>query len=47
MLIAGKKNVKVYADDNGQDLLAAGDVDLTMEYNGDILQVMKEDDDIT
>ncbi|QIG50188.1 spermidine/putrescine ABC transporter substrate-binding protein [Nordella sp. HKS 07] len=47
LLIAGKKNVKVYADDNGQDLLAAGDVDLTMEYNGDILQVMQEDDDIT
>ena len=39
--------MKVYADDNGQDLLAAGDVDLTMEYNGDILQVMTEDDDIT
>ncbi|MGE0004162.1 MAG: PotD/PotF family extracellular solute-binding protein [Parvibaculaceae bacterium] len=47
LLIAGKKNVKVYADDNGQDLLASGDVDLTMEYNGDILQVMAEDDDIS
>ena len=46
LLIASKKNVKVFADDNGQDLLASGDVDLTMEYNGDILQVMAEDDDI-
>ena len=46
LLIANKKNIKVFADDNGQDLLASGDVDLTMEYNGDILQVMAEDDDI-
>ena len=47
LLIAGKKNVKVFAKDNGQDLLASGDVDLTMEYNGDILQVMTEDDDLS
>jgi len=47
LLIAGKKNIKVYAKDNGQDLLASGDVDLTMEYNGDILQVMTEDDDLS
>jgi spermidine/putrescine transport system substrate-binding protein len=47
LLIKGKKNVKVYADDNGQDLLAAGEVDLTMEWNGDIIQVMSEDDDIS
>jgi spermidine/putrescine transport system substrate-binding protein len=47
LLIAGKQNVKVYAKDNGQDLLASGDVDVTMEYNGDILQVMAEDDDLT
>lgn len=46
LLIAGKKIVKKYADDNGQDLLAQGEVDLTMEYNGDIAQVMAEDDDI-
>jgi spermidine/putrescine transport system substrate-binding protein len=46
LLIAGKKNVKKYADDNGQDLLAQGEVDLTMEYNGDIAQLMAEDDDI-
>ena len=47
LLIAAKKLVKKYADDNGQDLLAQGEVDLTMEYNGDIAQVMLEDEDIT
>jgi spermidine/putrescine transport system substrate-binding protein len=46
LLIAAKKLVKKYADDNGQDLLAQGEVDLTMEYNGDIAQVMLEDQDI-
>jgi spermidine/putrescine transport system substrate-binding protein len=47
LLIASKKMVKKYADDNGQDLLAQGEVDLAVEYNGDIAQVMAEDDDIT
>ncbi len=47
LLIAGKKIIKKYADDNGQDLLASGEVDITMEYNGDIAQVMAEDDDLT
>jgi spermidine/putrescine transport system substrate-binding protein len=47
LLISAKKIIKKYADDNGQDLLAQGEVDITMEYNGDIAQVMKEDDDIT
>jgi spermidine/putrescine transport system substrate-binding protein len=47
LLIAGKKNIKVYADDNGQDLLASKEVDIAMEWNGDILQVMKDDKDIT
>ncbi|MDX1431636.1 MAG: spermidine/putrescine ABC transporter substrate-binding protein [Gammaproteobacteria bacterium] len=46
MLIKQKPNIKVFAEDNGQDLLASGEVDLTMEWNGDILQVMAEDDDI-
>ena len=46
MLIKQKPHIKTFAEDNGQDLLAAGDVDLTMEWNGDILQVMDEDDDI-
>jgi spermidine/putrescine transport system substrate-binding protein len=47
LLIAGKKNVKTYADDNGQDLLASGEVDLAMEWNGDIIQVMAEDEDLS
>ena len=46
MLIKQKPHIKVFAEDNGQDLLASGEVDLTMEWNGDILQVMTEDDDV-
>jgi spermidine/putrescine transport system substrate-binding protein len=46
LLIANKKNVKVYADDNGQDLLASGEVDLAQEWNGDVIQVMKDDPDL-
>jgi len=45
-LIKQKPNIKVFAEDNGQDLLLSGTVDLTMEWNGDILQVMAEDDDL-
>lgn len=41
-----KDNIVAFAPDNGQDLLLAGEVDLAMEWNGDILQVMEEDDDI-
>lgn len=47
LIIANKGNIKVFADDNGQDLLASGEVDLAQEWNGDILQVMEEDKDIT
>ena len=46
LIIEQKENIKVFADDNGQDLLLSGEVDLTQEWNGDILQVMEEDDDI-
>jgi len=46
LLIAQKKHIKVFADDNGQDLLASGEVDLVQEWNGDILQTMEEDKDI-
>jgi len=46
MLIAQKSRIAAFAPDNGQDLLLAGEVDLAMEWNGDILQVMEEDDDI-
>ncbi len=47
LLIAQKPNIKVFAPDNGQDLLLSGEVDITMEWNGDILQVMAEDPDIS
>ena len=46
MVIAQKKNIAAFAPDNGQDLLLSGEVDLAMEWNGDILQVMGEDDDL-
>ena len=46
LLIAQKPRITAFAPDNGQDLLLAGEVDLAMEWNGDILQVMEEDDDI-
>jgi spermidine/putrescine transport system substrate-binding protein len=47
LLIAAKSIIKKYADDTGQDLLAQGEVDLTMEYNGDIAQLMGEDKDVS
>lgn len=46
MLIKQKPNIKTFHEDNGQDLLLSGEVDLVMEYNGDIAQIMKEDPDI-
>ena len=46
MLIRQKPNIKTFHEDNGQDLLLAGDVDLVLEPNGDIAQIASEDDDI-
>ncbi len=46
VLIAAKPRIRTFAPDTGQDLLIAGEVDLCLEYNGDILQVMEEDDDL-
>lgn len=46
MMIKQKPNVKNFHSDDGQDLLMKGDVDLVLEYNGDIAQVMIEDKDI-
>ena len=46
MLIKQKPNIKSFHEDNGQDLLLSGEVDVVMEYNGDIAQVMTEDDDL-
>ena len=47
LIIRQKPHIKAFAADNGQDLLLSGEVDLTMEWNGDILQIMEEDDDIS
>jgi len=46
LLLANKANVRTLAGDNGQDLILSNEVDLAMEYNGDMLQVKAEDDDI-
>jgi spermidine/putrescine transport system substrate-binding protein len=47
LLIKQKKHIKAFAPDEGQNMLAAGDVDLVMEWNGDIISLMEEDDDVT
>lgn len=46
MMIKQKPNIKAFHEDNGQDLLLKGEVDLVLEYNGDIAQIMSEDEDI-
>jgi len=47
LLIKQKPNIKSFHEDNGQDLLLSGEVDVVMEYNGDIAQIMTEDEDIS
>lgn len=47
LLIAAKSGIKAFAPDNGQDLLLSGEVDLAMEWNGDMQQVISEDDDLS
>lgn len=46
LLVAAKPRIKTFAPDSGQDLLLSGEVDLAVEWNGDIVQVMAEDDDL-
>jgi len=46
MYIKQKPNIKIFHNDEGQDLLLSGDIDIVMEYNGDIAQVMMEDPDL-
>jgi len=46
LLIRQKPNVLLFHDDDGQSLLEAGDIDIVIEYNGDIAQVMQEDHDL-
>jgi len=47
LLIKQKPHIKAFAPDEGQNMLIAGDVDIVMEWNGDINQVMSEDDDLS
>jgi spermidine/putrescine transport system substrate-binding protein len=46
LIIQQKPHIKAFAPDEGQNMLVAGDVDVVMEWNGDIIQVMEEDDDL-
>jgi spermidine/putrescine-binding protein len=46
MMIKQKPNIKSFHEDNGQDLLLKGEVDLVLEYNGDIAQIMSDEPDI-
>lgn len=46
ILTKQKPRITSFHEDNGQDLLRSGEVDIVMEYNGDIAQLMADDDDI-
>jgi hypothetical protein len=46
LLVRQKPHIKAFAPDEGQNMLIAGDVDLVMEWNGDIVQAMADDDDL-
>lgn len=46
MLIKQKPFVKAFHEDNGQDMLLSKEVDIVLEYNGDIAQIKTEDDDV-
>jgi spermidine/putrescine transport system substrate-binding protein len=45
MLIRQKPHVKAFHEDDGQDLLVSGEVDIVIEYCGDIAQIMTEHGD--
>jgi spermidine/putrescine transport system substrate-binding protein len=45
MLIRQKRHIKAFHEDDGQDLLVSGEVDLVLEYCGDIAQVITEHGD--
>jgi spermidine/putrescine transport system substrate-binding protein len=46
LFLANKDKILTYAPDNGQDLLEAGDADMVVEYNGDIMQMMEDNSNI-
>lgn len=43
---ANRSNVKMFHDDDGQDLLLQREIDLVIEYNGDMANAIAEDSDI-
>lgn len=46
LLVKQKKHIKKFHEDDGQDLLLKKEVDIVLEYNGDIAQAKVDDDDI-
>ncbi|MGD9814791.1 MAG: PotD/PotF family extracellular solute-binding protein [Hyphomonadaceae bacterium] len=40
MLIRQKRRVKAFHEDDGQDLLESGEIDIVLEYNGDMAQLI-------
>ena len=46
LLVTANKGILTFAPDSGQDLLAAGTAHAVLEWSGDVLQVMAEDDDL-
>jgi spermidine/putrescine transport system substrate-binding protein len=40
MLIRQKPHVKAFHEDDGQDLLESGEIDIVLEYNGDMAQLI-------
>ncbi len=43
LLISAKKHIKLFAKDNGDSLLASGDVDVCSDFSGDILGQINND----
>ena len=46
MLTRQKAHIKRFHTDDGQDMLESKEIDIVMEYNGDIAQLMRRDPDI-
>jgi spermidine/putrescine transport system substrate-binding protein len=46
LIIKNKALIKAFAPDTGQTMVAQGEVTLTLEWSGDMFQVMKENPDI-
>jgi len=47
LCIFAKRHLKAFANDDGQDLLLARDVDITLEWDGDIVAAMAADNDLS